>query len=43
MVKQNKTSKAESKENVLYEEIKALLTRLVEIVERIDKRISGGF
>lgn len=43
MAKQKKANKAESKENAVFSEIKALLARLIEIVERIDKRLSGGF
>lgn len=43
MAKQKNSNKVESTEKVLYEEIKALLAHLIEIVERIDKRISGGF
>jgi hypothetical protein len=46
MAKQKNTGKAETKnknDNAVFIEIKALLAHLIEIVERIDKRISGGF
>ena len=43
MAKQKKTNKAESNENAIFSEIMALLAHLIEIVERIDIRISGGF
>lgn len=46
MAKQKNTGKAEPKDNgqnAVFSEIKALLAHLIEIVERIDKRLSGGF
>lgn len=46
MAKQKNTGKAEPKDNgqnAVFSEIMALLAHLIEIVERIDKRISGGF
>ena len=46
MAKQKNTGKAEpkdSKQNAFFSEIKALLAHLIEIVESIDKRLSGGF
>lgn len=46
MAKQKNMGKAEPKEkeqSAVFSEIKALLARLIEIMERIDKRISGGF
>ena len=46
MAKQKNTGKAEPKDNgqnAVFSEIKAQLARMIEIVERIDKRLSGGF
>lgn len=46
MAKQKNTGKAEPKgaeQNAVFSEIKALLAHLIEIVERIDKQLSGGF
>jgi len=46
MAKQKNTDKAEPKgeeQDAIICEIKALLAHLIEILERIDKRISGGF
>ena len=46
MAMQKNTVKAKPKDNgqnAVFSEIKALLTHLIEIVERIDMRISGGF
>lgn len=46
MAKQKNTGKAGPKveeQSAVFSEIKALLAHLIEIVERIDKHISGGF
>ena len=46
MAKQKNTGKAEPRieeRSAVFSEIKALLAHLIEIVERIDQRLSGGF
>ena len=47
MAKQKNTGKAEPGgavgQNAVFDEIKALLAHLIEIVERINKQLSGGF